>query len=179
MVIRQLSDESIATLRRLIGTTIHTIWCPNLDAAGAHLAAWTFAMLIEKGRFINFACQWSETPIFLNDSWLLQVSESDDPVNIDKSEDGAYRGVCTISIYGAQPIERVEVFEYQSETDQDHPEETTLYDQALIFQCAGGRSFCICCMLNGPGIATYLHFSEDISVMEEMIRGSRNRLVLT
>jgi hypothetical protein len=178
MVIRRISDESIETLRRLIGVSVHTIWCPNLDAAGAHLAAWTLAMLIEKGRFFNFSCEWSETPIYLNDSWMIEVFEASGPANILKNNEGAYLNVCSISMWRAQPIEQIEIFEYQTETDKEHPEETTLYDQALVFRCAGGRSFCICCLLNGPGIATYLHFSEDPAVVEEMTSGSKVRLVL-
>jgi hypothetical protein len=34
-----LADDSIFALRRLLGISIHTIFAPNLDAAGGHLAA--------------------------------------------------------------------------------------------------------------------------------------------
>ena len=138
MMIRRLSEESIATLRRLLGVCVFTIRCPNLDAARAHLAAMTFAMLVEKDRFFNFTCEWSETPTYLNDSWLIKVSESADPVKISRNSDGAYVWPCTISMSSAQPIERIEIFELQSEVDDERPEESTIYDHALLFHSMGG-----------------------------------------
>jgi len=102
---RFLSNESISTLRGLLGVSIHTIFATQLDAAGAHLAAWKLSMLLAKDDFVNFSCEW-------------------------------------------------------------------------LFHCDDGRAFCIACMLNGPGVAEYLHFSEDQRVIQEMLIHSTSRLCL-
>ena len=172
-----LSDDSISTLRRLLGVSIHTIYTPTLDAAGAHLAAWSLSMLISKDKFVNFSCEWSETPRFLNDSWLVKVSESSNPIRIERNETGALVAPCTISIYFAKPIRKIEIFNHDWEDDQDS-EESVHYDQAILFHCEEERDFCIAYMLNGPGLAEYLHFSEDKFVIQDMLSQSKSRLVL-
>jgi hypothetical protein len=174
---RLLSNDSISTLRTLLGLTIHTIFAPPLDAAGAHLAAWKLSLLVSQDKFVNFTCEWSETSRFLHDFWLITVSESSDPVGIDKNESGALVGASTISMYHAKPIQKIEIFEC-SYTENEYPEESVHYDQAILFRCEEERNFCIACMLNGPGIAEYLHFSEDGGVIQEMLSQSVRRLIL-
>jgi hypothetical protein len=173
-----LSTESILALRQLLGKTIYTIWAPNLDAAGAHLAAWTLSMHLGRS-FMNFACEWHETPYYLNDSWQMTVTEDSVPINITKDSSGAFLEVCTISMVLAKPIEKIDIFAYTNSADNEGPEETVNYDQAILFSCEGERAFCIGCMLNGPGIATYLHFSEDPSAIQTILEGSTIRLTLT
>ena len=98
--------------------------------------------MVSKDIFINFSCDWSETPRFLNDSWLITVSESRNPIGIDRDESGALLEPCTISMYRAKPIRNIEIFEYQDEDDET-PEESVHYDQAIHFKCDEDRSFCI------------------------------------
>jgi hypothetical protein len=172
-----LSDKSVLVLRELIGVTIYAIFAPNLDAAGAHLAAWKLSMLLGKDSFVNFSCEWSETPGYLNDSWLIEVARSSDAIGILTDASGALIAPCTISMYRAQPIRKIEVFEYRYAPDDEGPE-SVHYDQAILFDCAEERTFCIACLLNGPGTANYLHFSEDAGVIQEMLNGSSVRLVL-
>jgi len=174
-----LSTDSISALRKLLGRTIHTLCAPNLDAAGAHLAAWTLSMDLGQHSFMNFSCAWQETPNFLNDSWLITVEEDSSPLNIARNDDGAYIGVCHIHMYFAKPIRKIDVFAYTNSADNEGPEETANYDQAVLFTCEGDRAFCIGCMLNGPGIATYLHFSEDQSGIQTIVEHSTVRLTLT
>jgi len=173
-----LTDESVAALRRLLGRVIHTIYTPNLDAAGAHLAAWTLSMLLDKDSFMNFSCEWFETPHFLNDSWQITVAEARSPLKITVNESGALIAPCTISMYKAKPISKIEIFAFTNAADNEGIEETVNYDQAILFTCDGARPFCIGCMLNGPGIATYLRFSEYPEVIQEIVDGSTVRLVL-
>jgi hypothetical protein len=80
-------------------------------------------------------------------------------------------------MYKAQPIRKIEIFEYRYDLDEG-TEESVHYDRAIVFRGAEERSFCISCMLNGPGTANYLHFSEDNGVIQEMIDESTIRLVL-
>jgi hypothetical protein len=174
---RFLSSASISALCDLLGKSIHTIYASHLDAAGAHLAAPQLSLLISKEIFVNFYCDWSETPRLLNDSWLITVSESENPSGIDRNESGALLAPCTISLYHAKPIRKIEIFAYRYEDDET-PEESVHYDQAIVFKCDEGRSFCIACMLNGPGISEDLHFSEDAQVIREMVSHSKSRLVL-
>ena len=133
-------------------------------------------MLISKNNFVNFSCEWAETPRYLNDSWLITVSESSDPIEIDKDESGALVGASTIKMYFAKPIRQIEIF--SSYREDDDPQESVHYDQAILFHCEEERNFCIACMLNGPGVATYLHFSEDNAVIQEMLNTSNSRLIL-
>lgn len=173
-----LTDQSIAALRRLLGRTIYTIYAPNLDAAGAHLAAWTLSMSLEKNSFMNFSCQWSETPHFLNDAWQITVAEGKGPLGIRVDESGALISPCTISMYKAKPIERIEILAFTNAADNEGVEETVNYDQALLFTCEGARAFCIGCLHHGPGIAEWMHFSEGPEVINEIVAGSSVRLVL-
>ena len=174
-----LSTESISALRQLLGKTIHSIWAPNLDAVGAHLAAWTLSMHLSQRSFMNFSCEWDETPQFLNDSWLITVKEDSSPLNIAQNETGAFLGVCNIDMYHAKPIIKIDIFAYTNCADNEAPEETVNYDQAILFTCENEKAFCIGCMLNGPGIAEYLHFSEDWSAIQEILEHSSIRLTIT
>jgi hypothetical protein len=176
---KRLSTNSISALRKLLGTTVHTWWATNLDAAGAHLASWTLSMLLGQKSFMNFSCEWHETLKFLNDSWLITVREDSSPLNINRDDTGAFLGVCTINMYSATPIKRIDIFEYTNSADNEGPEETVNYDQAILFTCEGERTFCIGCMLNGPGIATYLRFSEDQTAIQTIVEHSTIRLTLT
>jgi hypothetical protein len=173
-----LSAASVSTLRRLLGTSIHTIFAPTLDAAGAHLAAWKLSMLLQKNLFVNFACKWSETPRYLNDSWLIEIEESNEPSDIPLDASGALIAPCTITMYEAKPIRKIEVFEYHDDLDKEI-EESVCYDRAILFTCEGNRRFCISCMLNGPGTANYLHFSEDDAVIQQMISETTMRISLS
>jgi hypothetical protein len=174
-----LSTESISALRQLLGKTIHNIWAPNLDAAGAHLAAWTLSMLLGQDSFMNFSCEWDETPQFLNDSWLITAKEDSSPLNIVKNETGAFLGVCNIKMYRAKPIRKIDIFAYTNGADDQAPEETVNYDQAILFTCENEKAFCIGCTLNSPGVATYLNLSEDRSTIQEILEHSSIRLTLT
>jgi hypothetical protein len=173
-----LSDESVSALRKLLGITVHTIFAPKLDAAGAHLAAWKLSILIKKDYFVNFSCKWSETPRYLNDSWLIKVAESSNPIGIQQDDSGALIAPCTISMCKAQPIIKIQIYDYCYAPEDEGPDESVQYDQAILFHCAEERAFCISCLLSGPGIAEDLHFSEDAGVIQEMIDGSTVRLVL-
>jgi hypothetical protein len=176
---KSLSTNSISALRKLLGKTIYTLWAPNLDAAGAHLASWTLSMLLDQNSFMNFSCEWDETPKFLNDSWLITVGEDSSPLNIARDDTGAFLGVCNIRMYSATPIKRIDIFAYTNSGDNEGPEETVNYDQAILFTCEGERAFCIGCMLSAPGVATYLQFSEDQTVIQTIVEHSAIRLTLT
>jgi hypothetical protein len=173
-----LSDQSVSVLRKLLGIKVYTIFAPNLDAAGAHLAASKLSMLIKKDHFVNFSCEWSETPRYLNDSWLIEVAESSNPIGIQQDDSGALIAPCTIKMYRAQPIIEIQIYNYCYVPEKEGPEESVQYDQAILFRCAEERAFCIGCLLNGPGIANDLHFSEDAGAIQEMIDSSTVRLVL-
>ena len=79
-------------------------------------------------------------------------------------------------MYLAKPIRQVEIFSCHFEDDD--LEESVHYDQAILFHCEEERNFCIACMLNGPGIAEYLHFSEDKDTIQEMLREANSRFIL-
>jgi len=134
-------------------------------------------MLLSKDAFINFSCKWSETPQFLNDSWQITVAKDGEPLDIAQNASGALIDPCTISMYHATPIEKIEILEYSYAAEDEGPEEAVAYDQAILFHCAD-RNFCIACILNGPGIATYLHFSENAEVIQQLVSESTVRLVI-
>jgi hypothetical protein len=171
-----ISDESISILRQLLGISIHTLFAPHLDAAGAHLASPSLAMLLEKNRYLNFTCERFETPHYLNDSWQIRIAQSSNPLDIPQNSSGALIAPCTINMYGTHSITKIAIYEYLRM--EEEVEESVQYDQSILFECSDGHSFCIACMLNGPGIATYLHFSEDKKVIQEMTGESHVRLIL-
>jgi len=173
----QLSDESIIALESLIGSTIHTIFATNLDAAGGHLAGWKLSMMLSNKLFMTFECEWQETPFFLMDSWGIKVKLAQNPLGIALNADGALIDCSHIHIYESSSIERIEVYRFADEYQRDEVAESVEFDGALVFR-SQRRDFVIGCSMDGPGIATYLHFSEDARVIAELTDGAECRLVL-
>jgi hypothetical protein len=174
----KLSDESIANLRRILGRSIHTIFAPNLDAAGPHLASWALSMMKGVGSFITFECERRETPYFMLDSWIIHVAESSQPLRIERNESDGLISCSTISIYNATPVEAIDVYRFTDSHEDKGVSEAVEYDGAIIFRCEQGKQFAIGCSLNGPGIAEFVHFSEDTGVIADLIGSGKLRLTL-
>jgi hypothetical protein len=81
-------------------------------------------------------------------------------------------------MYGATAIRSIEVYQFRDAYESGGISEAVEYDGAIRFCCDEGRQFAIGCLLNGPGAATYLHFSEDQTVVADMLREASVRLVL-
>ncbi len=174
-----ISAASEEALRMLLGRSIHTIYSPNLDVGGGLAAGWKFAILLGKDEFLNLEFEWSETPHFLLDSWKIAATLSAKPIGVQVRDDGALVAPCTIKLYGATPIRRVEVIHFKDSATGGGVFESTSFDGALVFHCDGGRRFAIGCMLNGPGLATYLQFSETEDGIARLLEQGTMRLVLT
>ena len=142
------------------------------------MAAPSFSFLLSKDEFLDFSCLWSGTRKYLNDAWEVTVSKSVKPRGITVNETGALlQPLSTISMYGAKPVERIEVYE-RTDLDENDEAESVQYDQALVFH-HGNRRFCIACSLNGPGLAEDLKFSEDEAGIDRLLEYSSLRLTLT
>jgi hypothetical protein len=109
----------------------------------------------------------------------MLVSVADKPDQIDVDPSGAVVAPCTIKFYQATPVTKIEIYEFESSSEFDEGRETLRFDQAIRFEQESGRSFCVACQLNGPGVATEVHISEDEGTIHEFLDGSRLRVCLT
>jgi len=182
----QISEAGLVVLQGLIGRQVHMVYAPCLQVAGAHLTSPSFSIPVsdqtaEKWvhKHVNFSFEWFETPLTLTDYWKIAVSIDDKPQGIEVNSTGAIVAPCTINFYESKPINRIEVFEFNWSAGQEIDMEMVTYDNAIRFECEGGRAFCIACQLNGPGIATEVHLSENEAVISEFLEGSRLRMSLT
>ena len=178
----QISEEGLSVLLGTLGYGVYTIYSPCLQVAGMHLTSPSFSVPIfnkETGHFSHqylvVRCLWSETPLLLTDYWQLLVSLEDKPDGIDVNPTGAVVAPCTIKYFQATPIVKIDIYEYEWQSDS----EAVTYDNAIRFEQESGSAFCIACQLNGPGIATEVHISEDEVTIQEFLDGSHIRLSLT
>jgi hypothetical protein len=180
-----ISESGLFVLQGLTGRHLHTVFTPCLQVAGMHLTAPSFSIpLSEKTaekwvhRYVNISCEWSETPLMLQDYWNILASCEDKPSGIDVDSRGAIIAPCTINFYKAEPIKKIEIYEFQWSAGQETDLEAVTYDQAIRFEHEGGTAFCIACLLDGPGIATEVHISEDEKTISQFLQGSRLRTCL-
>lgn len=181
-----ISEAGLSVLRGMIGNRFHTILSPCLQVDGAHLTAPSFSILVFDKVTRNWAeqyivvrCKWYETPLVFSDYWQILVSCEDRPDQIDVDSAGAVVAPCTINFYLATPITKIEVYEFEWSDEVDLGRETVRYDKAIRFEQESGKTFCIACQLNGPGIATDVHISEDAATISQFLHGSRLRVCLT
>jgi hypothetical protein len=165
----------------LIGRTVHTIYAPSLQVAGKHLTAPSLALPVLEDRIHRYAvvrCRWSETPHTYTDYWEVLVSSEDKPGGFEVNSENALVEPCTINFFDATPINRIEIFSFEWSAGEGHRLETVEYDRAIRFQLEDGSAFCISCQLDGPGIATEVHISEDEGTIRQFLQGSRLRLTV-
>ena len=128
-------------------------------------------------RFVNVSCQWFETPRFLNDYCRLVVTSDNKPNGIEVDASNATVEPCTVHFYSnVSPISIIEVYELELPLSDTPDEETVLYDKAICLRCEIGIRLCIAWQLDGPGIATDVHFSEDEKTISDFLEGTRLRL---
>jgi hypothetical protein len=182
----QISEAGLQTLQGLIGRRIQTIYAPCLQVAGAHLTSPSFSVPLsdEIGgkwihKYVNFSCEWFEAPLTLTDYWKVLVSIDDKPRGIDVDSTGAIVSPCTIHFYGSNLVKQIEVFEFHWTAGQGADLEAVTYDNAIRFELEGGKALCIACQLNGPGIATEVHFSDNEALISEFLEGCCMRTFLT
>jgi hypothetical protein len=182
----EMSVDSLNALKLLIGRSVHSVLSPCLQAAGQHFTSPSFSISISdqtiegwRHRYINFRCDWFEAPVFLRDYWTIHVEETKHPIGIDVNASGAIVAPCTINFYRAQPIQRIEVYRLHDRAQNESQAEEVSYDKAILFRTESGRRFCIACQLNGPGIATEVHLSEQEETILELIEGSKLRLTIS
>jgi len=173
-----LSDHGIALLRDLCGFTLHRVFAPCLQVGGHQLTAPSLSFLLGQHNFLAFRCEWFETPHTFTDYWRLAVSKHRTPPGIDVNSDGAIVAPCTIQFSDAKPISGIEIYSTQWDWESDGLSEHVCYDSAFRFITKDNRSFLIWCHLNGPGIATEVHFSEDSEAVAPFVTNSRLRISL-
>jgi hypothetical protein len=182
----QISENGLAVLRSMIGLTVATVYASRLDVSAQHLTAPAFSIPVFSktsghctNRYVVIRCDWSETPHTMSDYWRMSVSDKGAPYGIQVNSDHALIAPCSIQFYHAAPIERIQVYQFEASAGDEQCLEIVTYDQAIHFQSANGRSFCIACQLNGPGIATDVHLSEDADTITQLLEGSQLRLSIT
>ncbi len=182
----QISEAGLQALQGLIGRQIYQVYAPCLQMTGAHITSPSFSVPLSDEiagkwvhKYVNFSCEWSETPLMFTDWWKILISIDDNPRGIDVDPTGAIVAPCTINFYGSRPIKQIEVFEFEWSAGQGADLETVTYDNAIRFESEGGKALCIACRLNGPGAATEVHLSEDETVIGQFLEGSSSRICLT
>ena len=183
----QISHDTVSALKTLIGRQVYTIYAPVLAVAGAHVAAPSFATSISDQidgrwvhRFLNLKAIWSETPRFMNDYWELQAFEARTPLGISTNVENAMVEPCSIHFDKNGGSEVTSICVYTLSTpDLEDTSESVVYDKALHFLRANGSSFCIACQLTGPGIAEYVHLTEDPIVTRTFLERCQLRLAFS
>src|ERR1700675_3541036 len=166
-VTERIRESSVRALRRLLGRRVYTIYAPCLQVAGPHLTEPSLSILTTDNdnenwvhKFIVFSCDYFETPNFALDYWQVHVSDEEMPDRIPVNSDRCLVAPCTINLYKAEPIDRIEIFSFDLSRNDGTRQEEVSYDQAIRFHSGERASFCVACQLNGPGIRTEVHFSE-------------------
>lgn len=179
----QISEDGLLILQGLIGRQLSRVLAPCLQVTLAHFTAPSFAIHISDEfagkwthKYVNISCDWSETPLTLTDYWRILIFCEDKPAGIDVDSTGAIVAPCTIYFYKAMPIKKIEVYEFGWSAGQGADAETVKYDQAIRFESEEGKAFCIATQLDGPGIATEVHISEDATTIGEFLEGSQLRV---
>lgn len=183
---KQISTDGLSALRNLLGMTVHRIHAPCLQVAGSHLTAPSFSIPVTtqtdsgwEHRFTVIRCDWFETPKLLNDYWDLHVVEQDKPDNIPVNSTGAIVAPCTVNFWAASPIIRIDIYGFEWILEGTDSGESVSYDNAIRFQTSGGKSFCVACQLDGPGIATEVHLSENDENIRQFLADATLRHSLT
>ena len=179
----QISDAGLSVLKGLIGRTINLVYASCLQVAGRDLTAPSLSIptLDEiDGRWIHryvvIRCNYFETPKTWLDYWEMLVSDEEKPNGIEVNSTNAIVAPCTINFYHAEPVSRIDIFTFEWSAGEGPDTESVKFDQAIRFQLAGGKSLCVACRLDGPGIGTEVHISEDEETIAEFLKDSRLRL---
>jgi hypothetical protein len=179
----QISADDLLVLNKLIGITVHRVYASCLQVRGQHLTAPNFAIPITSEmnaqrihKYFNFRCKWFETPHTLTDYWQIVVSHDDKPHDFEVHPEKGLIAPCTVNYFRTAPINKIEIYEFQSSAGEGQNLEAVTYDKAIHVHLADGKSFGIACQLNGPGIATEVHISDHDETIETFLDGSRLRL---
>jgi hypothetical protein len=182
----QISEEGLSVLRSLIGKTVWRVYASCLQVAGPHVAAPAFSIPISSDssgswihRFVVVRCQWFETPLLLTDYWQIIVSDEEAPHDIEIDSTGAIVAPCTVCFYRAAPVARIDLYSFEASFGEGEMLESVAYDRAIRIHTAEGKSLCICCQSDGPGILTEVNLSEDEATISHFLEGSRLRLSIT
>jgi hypothetical protein len=173
-----LSEHSLGLLRDLLNSSLHTIHAPCLQVAKHHFTSPSLSFLIGPREWLTLSCEWLETPRTYNDYWRLIVSRENWPAGIEMDATGAILAPCTIHFYESPRITGIEVYTKQWDSENETGGERVAYDSFLRFIREGGREFCVGCQLNGPGIATEVHFSEDEETIRDFLLDAELRIEL-
>jgi hypothetical protein len=182
----QLSNSSLTAVKQLLGRTVVSIYAPCLQVAAQDFTAPSFSIPIsdEIGgkwlhRYIIIRCEWYETPVTWTDYWQILVADELKPHGIEDDPQKGIVAPCTIKFYKAKPVNKIGIYSSARSAGEGNDFEEVEFDQAIRFWCEDGKSFCISCRINGPGIATEVHISEDEQTIEGFLKDSKSRLTLS
>jgi hypothetical protein len=181
----QISIDDLSVLKELIGHTVHHVFASCLQVTGRHQTAPSFSIPISSNveghwahKYFNFHCEWFETPNTLTDYWRIFVSLDTGPRDVEVHPEKGLLAPCTIQYFHTAPINKIEVYEFHWSTGEEQDSESVIHDKAIHFHLENAKSFCIACQLDGPGIATEMHISDDDDTIRTFLEGSRLRLTL-
>lgn len=158
-----LSEESIAALRAILGETIYRIYSPTLEVFGKTIIATSLSLHREGIGYVILENAWLETPTEYIDYWQISARLSRTPKDIktrigkNGAGDTLYFPISTIQLpYPESAIKKIAVYE----NTWSHPEnqESIAYDHSLVFYREDTKRFCISA---NPTNQDSLEFTED------------------
>jgi hypothetical protein len=169
----------------LIGRSIFFVYASCLQVGGQDFTAPSFSIPISdeierkwSHRYAVVRCKWHETPRTLTDYWQILVSDEAKPEGIEVDAGGAIVAPCTIHFWRSTPVQSIEILSSTWAAGEGDDVEEVEFDQALRFRLEDGKAFCIACRLDGPGVATEIHISEDEKTIESYLERSTCRLTI-
>jgi hypothetical protein len=157
----RISDEGLAALRVMIGRSPQQLFSPALDVEDDYVMSTSLSIPTGDEGWLIIENTWLETPKDYADYYQLSITLSPTPKDIAVGS-AEHIGkvlnfpVSSISISPPSPIVKITIHE---ET-WSHPEctESVVYDRAIIFWHADGRTFSIS---THDSIADLLDFTKN------------------
>jgi hypothetical protein len=166
----RLSEESIATLRAILGETIYRIYSPTLEVHGKTVIATSLSLHREGIGYVILENAWHETPREYIDYWQISARFSLKPKDIKTriGKNGAgntfYFPFSTIQLpFPTSPIKKIAIHE---ETWSDpYNQESVAYDDSLVFYLEDKRRFCISANPTNQDSLEYTEDEDEISLI--------------
>ncbi len=134
----RLSEETICSLRSILGETIYRIYSPTFEIYGKTVVATSLSLHREGIGYVIIENEWMETLTEYIDYWQLSAHLSRTPRDIktrigkNGAGDTLYFPISTITLpFPASPIEKIAV--HEKTWSHEENQESIAYDTALVF----------------------------------------------
>jgi hypothetical protein len=164
-----ISEDQISDLKKLFKENVYIIYSPWLAVSGSKYEGVGYSINLDNDKWINIKNVWKETPDD-NSYWELDIELSDDPYEIQISENRFLKPVSSIFLGGKENISKIEIYEYTYFSEK----EIIAYDKAIVFYKETSR-FCISVL---ESVADCLIFNSEDKNIESEIANCNLRMTL-